>query len=156
MSYLQVKLSSQPAVVRIMSGLNQVGKPKSKHNSTLHCTLQVTLRTVPMICPTISITFISQSRPPVSLSHATTASTLSPSSSRFTLTFEHNHHKKSNCAVRAYVRVLYAVRLLPIKRRKLCVYVTKSQAKRCFWVGLIGPTWPDGCEAFCVHLWMFV
>ena len=81
---------------------------------------------------------------------------LTPSSSRFTLTFEHNHHKKSNCAVRACVRVLYAVRLLPIKRRKLCVYVTKSQAKRCFWVGLIGPTWPDGCEAFCVHLWMFV
>ena len=65
-----------PAVVRIMPGLNQVGKPKSRHNATLHPSSLTPYprRPQPLSSPP------SVSPTPVSLSHAATASTLSPRS----------------------------------------------------------------------------
>ena len=72
MPCLQVTFLVQTAVL-IMPCLNQVRKPKSKHNTTLH---EYSSTLTPYDLPNL-YHFLQQSRPPVSLSHPITASTLS-------------------------------------------------------------------------------
>ena len=128
------------AIVRIISCLNQAVKHKSK---TQWCTLPFKSHST-----TTNITSISLATP-VSLSHSTTASILSPTprphaSPRLLSTTT----IKSNEAMRACVR---AWPVCCLSREGM----TKSQGELFFRVVLTDSAWPYGCEASCLSLCVF-